>query len=240
MTFSTVHGRDCTTDAPAPRLAQLKRDMKFQAQADHRRVRAAIALGRQVQAIVRPMSDAELVVAQGIENAVRKNLSFIERALFAKRLADAGHGRAVISEALVAARAEVSRLLSVARGVPLELVEVIGPAPKVGRARWRLLTVTLEKPEIHAAVMVAAQNPALANLDTVTRFNRLFRVAQGDPHPSLKVERWKSASGRMHASVTQTPRSTTLAFKKDAAEFGRFVLAQLDELEREFSSRRRE
>ena len=67
---------------------------RFQVAYGHRRLLAAKVLARRVQAIIRPMSDAELVVAQGIENAQRKNLSFIERATFARKLEDAGFDRA--------------------------------------------------------------------------------------------------------------------------------------------------
>ena len=39
-----------------------------------------------VRAVVRTLSDAELVIAQGKENNERRDLSFIERALFAAHL----------------------------------------------------------------------------------------------------------------------------------------------------------
>ena len=51
----------------------------------HRRLRAAAELGRPVKAIVRKLTDDELVIAQGQENSERRDLSFIERALFASR-----------------------------------------------------------------------------------------------------------------------------------------------------------
>ena len=56
----------------------------------HRRWHAARELGNKVRAIVQPLNDAELVVAQGKENAERRNLSFIERALFAANLTECG------------------------------------------------------------------------------------------------------------------------------------------------------
>lgn len=62
----------------------------FQVAYGHRRLRAARRLGQPVKALVRPLSDDELVLAQGKENAERRNLSFIERALFARALSDRG------------------------------------------------------------------------------------------------------------------------------------------------------
>lgn len=60
---------------------------KYQAAYGHRRIRVAIELGRKVKAIVRQLTDNELIVAQGQENGPRLDLSFIERSLFASKLA---------------------------------------------------------------------------------------------------------------------------------------------------------
>jgi len=65
---------------------------RYQVAYGHRRLKAARRLGQPVKAIVKTLSDDELVVAQGKENAERRNLSFIERALFAHTLV--GRGRA--------------------------------------------------------------------------------------------------------------------------------------------------
>ncbi len=74
------------------------------------------------------MSDQDLVVAQGVENSARQDLSFIERAIFAMRLEDAGHSRTVIQEALSIDRAEASKLLAVGRIIPSDVVTTIGRA----------------------------------------------------------------------------------------------------------------
>ena len=91
---------------------------RYQAAYGHRRVAAAAELGIRVRAVVRALSDAELVVAQGKENAERRDLSFIERALFAADLEARGFGRAVSQAALAAHPADMTRYLAVARGIP--------------------------------------------------------------------------------------------------------------------------
>ncbi len=73
---------------------------RYQTAYGHRRIRAATRLGMEVKAIVRALSDDELVLAQGKENAERRNLSFIERAVFAKNLLAHGFDRKVIGDAL--------------------------------------------------------------------------------------------------------------------------------------------
>ena len=109
---------------------------RYQIAYGHRRVRAAERLGVNVKAIVKRLTDAELVVAQGKENLERRDLSFIERAFFAKRLENWGFDRAVVIAALSSDKADVSRYVSLARTIPEEIAMVIGPAPKAGRARW--------------------------------------------------------------------------------------------------------
>ena len=82
----------------------------------HRRVRAARALGRKVRAVVKDSKDREHVVAQGQENSARQNLSFIERARFARKLDQSSfrRGRLHGPGALTVDRATLSKMLSVA------------------------------------------------------------------------------------------------------------------------------
>ena len=107
----------------------------FEVAYGHRRLAAATQLGLKVKAVVREMSDQELVIAQGKENTERRDLSFIERALFGSNLEKAGFDRATIIAALSLDPGEVARLLAVARSIPEKIIRAIGPAPKAGRAR---------------------------------------------------------------------------------------------------------
>ena len=76
------------------------------------------------------MSDIESVVAQGVENSQREDLSYIERALFAARLEDRGFARTVIIDALATDKTELSKLISVARAVPNPSSTQLGPRPR--------------------------------------------------------------------------------------------------------------
>ena len=101
-----------------------------------RRVAALKALGEPVKAMVRVLDDRELVIAQGQENSARRDLSFIEKANFARQMRDAGYDRKVICAALHMDKTLISRMLSVADRVPEALIEAIGSAPSIGRDRW--------------------------------------------------------------------------------------------------------
>lgn len=112
---------------------------RYQVVYGHRRWRAAKELGIPVKAILMDLSDAELAVAQGIENAVRQDLSWIERALFVWRMDEAGVKPRDIKAALAAHDADLARLRAVTQAVPVDVIEAIGRAPKVGRPRWMAL-----------------------------------------------------------------------------------------------------
>ena len=87
---------------------------RYQIADGRRRLRACIALGRRVRAMVRPLSDQELVVAQGQENNAREDLAFIERGLFAASLEEGGYKRDTIMAALGIDKTGLSRLISTA------------------------------------------------------------------------------------------------------------------------------
>ena len=117
---------------------------RYQIAFGHRRYRALKRLGRPVRAMVKHLTDEELVVAQGQENQDRLDLSYIERALFAARLESRQFQRDVICLALSIDKTEVSRMISIATALPGELVEAIGPAQRTGRRKWMVLAKAVE------------------------------------------------------------------------------------------------
>ena len=114
-------------------------DGRYQIIYGHRRWRAARELGRKIRAVVATLSDAELVIAQGIENSDRQDLTWIERALFAWRMDEQDIKPRDIKAALSIDDAELARLRQVLRHVPIDVIEAIGRAPKIGRPRWMSL-----------------------------------------------------------------------------------------------------
>lgn len=109
---------------------------RYQIAFGHRRYLALKALGRPVRAMIKPLTDDELVIAQGQENNSRVDLTFIERSLFAHRLEGRKFSRATICASLGVDRAAVSRMLLVATAIPDELILAIGAAEKSGRRKW--------------------------------------------------------------------------------------------------------
>ncbi|MEO1686792.1 MAG: plasmid partitioning protein RepB [Pseudomonadota bacterium] len=117
---------------------------RYQIVYGRRRVLAMRDLGQPVKALIRDLDDRALVIAQGQENTARRDLSFIEKANFARQLSDAGYDRKVIGDALQIDKTLISRMLSTAERLPLSLLHRIGAAPGVGRDRWARLADLLD------------------------------------------------------------------------------------------------
>jgi ParB family chromosome partitioning protein len=209
---------------------------RYQVAYGHRRLRAVAELGRQVRAVVRGLTDAELVVAQGVENSARKDLTYIEKAVFAKRLEERGFDRVVIMDALSTDKGELSKLISVARSVPEEIIQVIGPAPKAGRRRWMAFAELLSEAKAARAALQATREPALAALDSDERFMRVLSAASPPSEPKVKPTSWTGERGRTSARISRSGTTVTLAIERDPA-FGEFVAERLDELYAAFRGR---
>ncbi|MBF9235696.1 plasmid partitioning protein RepB [Microvirga alba] len=212
------------------------REGRFQVAYGHRRLRAITELGLKVRAVVKDLSDAELVVAQGLENSARRDLSYIEKAVFARRLEDRGFERAVIIDALSTDKGELSKLISVARGIPEEIIDAIGPAPKAGRRRWLALAERMEDPRARKAADKAAGDPDLSALDTDARFERVLAATKEKRVERPKATTWKSSGGHATAKIVRSGKLMTLAIDREP-EFAEFVASQLDDLYSTFLSR---
>jgi ParB family transcriptional regulator, chromosome partitioning protein len=158
-----------------------------------RRTLACLDLGIPVQAIVAPMDDAALLMAQGQENTARRNLSFAEKAHFARQLADAGHDRAFICAALSVSITELSRMTQITNRVPAALLETIGAAPDVGRDRWTHFASLISQDGVTSDDLVA-----LVNTSDAPTSNARFQVALD----TLLVSRAKTRCARKHREVT--------------------------------------
>ena len=128
---------------------------RYQIAYGHRRLKAVSGLpGLKIRAIVRALSDAELVQAQGVENSARQDLSFIERVLFAAHVRalspDPREEVSRVKLALSITDAEASYLKRVHSLVPDDLIRAIGPAPRIGRPRWMKLAELLEQETLMA------------------------------------------------------------------------------------------
>lgn len=101
-----------------------------------RRLAAARLLGMPIKALVRSLDDTASVLAQGQENSLRLDPSFIEKAVFVGALRDAGYESGTIQDALGISRQALSLLTIVQQTIPAAVIAAIGPAHDTGRRRW--------------------------------------------------------------------------------------------------------
>lgn len=211
---------------------------RYQVAYGHRRVRALRALGRSVRAIVKGLSDDELVIAQGQENSVRRDLSFIEKASFAAALESRGFTRDVTMAALGIDKTELSRLISTRRAVPDHVVNAIGAAPATGRRRWMDLADALQHQTRATVVDAAIRSAAFEAADSDARFNMVLAAAQPiatKPEPVI----WRTAAGRDIAEIKMgASRSVLTIDEKAAPEFAAFIVAEMPSLYASYQARK--
>jgi ParB family chromosome partitioning protein len=213
---------------------------RYQVAFGHRRMRAVAELGRSVRCIVKPLTDRELVIAQGQENSARADLSFIERGRFALTLKEAGYDRETIMQALGIDKTTLSRLISVTNHLPTDIVDAIGPAPAAGRSRWLLLAHAFSK---HAAARPV--DPLLDSEDFRTtrsdkRFEMLYAyLTKADPAAGrprrATLEPWFSKTGARVATIAAGDERFVLTIDNTVARnFGEFLIARMGALYEEY------
>lgn len=213
------------TDAPG----------RYQAAYGHRRVAALRSLGRPVKAIVRELSDEQLIVAQGKENTDRKDLSFIERALFAARLEDRGFTRAALMSALSVQKGNLSTMISLARDLPEELIVAVGAAPKIGRPRWEQLAPLAKQGDARWREIVS--DPAFPTMPSDARFERVLKALVRRPkRPTAHIV--KSDDGKQVARVERAKDQIRLTIdNRHDPDFGPYLVDQLPEIYAAFKRR---
>ena len=208
---------------------------RYQAAYGHRRLAALRALGHPVKAVVRELTDEQLIVAQGKENSDRRDLSFIERALFAARLEDRGFSRAAMTAALSLQKGNLSTMISVARSIPEPLIVAIGPAPKIGRPRWEQLAALIINDARKWRVAIA--DPDFVTGDSDARFEAILKalvqraevrapdIVRGQDGTPLAVV--NHGKGRVRLTIES----------RNVPEFGDWLIVQLPEIYASFRRR---
>ena len=205
---------------------------RYQIAYGHRRLQAVKLLGLKVQAIVRKLDDTDVVIAQGIENSARRNLSYIERAVFALNLELKGFERPVIMKALSTDKTELSKLISVAKAIPAEIVRSVGAAPGIGRRRWMALAQDWNGMTAARLAKLIASGSFLAE-ESDRRFELLVaELAKKEAKPETTEYDWKPKSGgKIAGRIKSAGNSFTIALKTgDAPDFGAYISRRLDEL----------
>lgn len=209
---------------------------RFQVAFGHRRLRAARELGRKVRAVVRPLTDEELVVAQGQENSGRTDLTFIERARFAARLEDRKFPRETIMAALNVDKAALSRFIAIATRVPGEVIDAIGAAPAYGRKRWQELTELLDQGDNRQRAIGFVAEPNFKSQESDKRFEALVASLRVKA-TRARAETWSAKDGTHAAKITRSGKKTAVVFDdRVTPQFGDFIKSRLQSLYEEYKA----
>ena len=183
------------------------------------------------------LTDVQLVLAQGKENTERRDLSFIERAFFARNLVERGFERGLVQDALSLDKAEMTQFPQVAAAVPALVVRAIGPAPKIGRPRWVRFAELLKSDDAREAALdeiaLVRSSRSTATHALTGVFERLMKHAESC--------RRRDARARYSRSHNQSSRSSNLQLFRQGrqvltfraisrTDFAAFVAGELEAL----------
>ncbi len=194
-----------------------------------RRLAAIRKVGGTVKAIVRTLDDDASLIAQGQENNLRLDPSFIEKALFIKEMQESGYKPGVIQDALGLTRQGVSNHRVVIEQLPDGLVPLIGPAHGIGRRQWSDLAALSKKIGV---VDIARQAIAALPDDTPSpeKFQAVYtacsREARGTKGPVGRGQTSvvRDETGRSLGTLTVDDRAIAIKIsRKDHPDFGQWL-----------------
>ncbi|MFC4624057.1 plasmid partitioning protein RepB [Daeguia caeni] len=211
---------------------------RYQIVFGHRRVRVARELGRKVKAVIKPLADIEHIISQGQENSARANLSFIERTLFAARLESLGFARETIQAALTIDYQTLSKMLTIPKTIPENILTAIGAARGIGRDRWLELRKLIQQPGKLDAAHECIASEEFSAAQSAERFELLYGFLKGKrksrPVTKAAVKQgvnWAAADKSVKATLKQNGKTATLALSStNGVRFADWISRNLDSL----------
>ena len=178
-----------------------------------------------VRALVANLDENAAVRAQISENMARRDLSFIEKALFAQELVENGFGnQSQVAEVLTVTKSSVSMAIAIAETVGPDLIRAIGPAQGIGRPRWDALAKAISDggTDRAALIRIAEQEytsfavdaviegtDAASAAPSVLAFEAVYKAAVSSPAPH-NIKPAKKARTLTQPLTVEGRRSATL------------------------------
>jgi ParB family chromosome partitioning protein len=211
----------------------------------HRRLAAIKALMTEaelpevvkIKAHVRNLTDRQLIEEQALENGVRENLTWIEQAMWAVQLKEAGLSHRAICPVLALSEAAVSHLFRVTSVIPADIIFGIGRAKSVGRPKWTAFAEVLRDATKVTAVREILNTTDFLSKDgagriglAMDRANGIIPAEPGRPSDVVDFKLGERLFGRMKNSSA----GTTVAIPKKEDEFARWLAKRMPELLKEY------
>jgi len=210
----------------------------------HRRAKVARELGFKVRAIIKPLADIEHVLAQGQENTARADLSFIEKALFARKLMDSGMTKETVKSALTIDDTLLSRMVSVVDTVPAIVLDAVGAAKGVGRDRWEELKklVQITGNATKAVEFIGSKDFQASTQEGFSLLLNHIKSSKRQKAPKRVIDQGAWIPDDKLVSVTSRPKPKGFSLdltEKDAKPFGEWISNNLDRLYETFKQSRK-
>lgn len=210
---------------------------RYQVAFGHRRLRAVTELNRPVKAVVRDLTDEQLVIAQGQENNERQDLTFIEKARFASRLNEQ-FSRDVVMAALSVYKSDLSHMLSVVTRIPADVIDAIGSAPGIGLKSWVGLADLLTRDSVLEQASSFLRSAEAKALPSADRFKSLVAHLKPESAKRGLPELLTTPTGVRLAQVTKSKTKLDLSIdRREMPDFAAFVLERLPALFEEHRSK---
>ena len=192
------------------------RDGHFEAIYGQRRILACRHLGRPVRALIRTLDDTGALLAKGLENAGRAELSYYERVRFAEAILEQGHSRAEVCQALAISKHTLSQLERIGRLVPARVGEAIGAAPGAGRPKWTRLATAFDSGRLSEAAALAAIARA-GEVDSDARLDQVLRTLRQDEGQEAAEDARSPLPG---VRIRKGPAGLTMTVSATASQAG--------------------
>jgi ParB family transcriptional regulator, chromosome partitioning protein len=191
-----------------------------------------------IKAYVRDLTDRQLIEEQSLENGVRENLTWIEQAMWAVQLKQAGLSNRAICPVLGLSEAAVSHLFRVTQVIPEDVVYAIGRAKSVGRPKWTALSEVLKDGSKLGRVRAALKAPGFSAADGSERIALAMRAASALPQKAeadaAPEHRDFAIGNRVLCQMKSTSSGAKLTIPKNEAAFAQWLAGRMPELVREF------
>lgn len=177
-----------------------------------------------VRALVASLDERDAMTAQISENMARRDLSFIEKALFARELVDTGFGnQSQVAEVLTVTKSSISMALTVAELIGRDLALAIGAAHGIGRPRWEAMARAIEEnradrdelariaEDVHTQAQVAmVRGEAVPEDASVAAFEAVMKHLAPSPARSASAKTPVAAKPRRQALVVDGRKAGVL------------------------------
>lgn len=201
---------------------------RFEVVYGRRRILACRQLGLQVRAMVVEISDEDAVIAQGLENAARLDSSYIEKALFVAQVTEAGYSSETIEKALDIDKTQVSRMRSVVRDIPRDVISAIGAAHGAGRRPWDQLRALLSQDDAPGQARLLKMIDL--DLPSAERLKKLLNDLGKAAAKKARAPALPRPFGDEQFIVHRTGRSISIKAQKSAPEgFLKFLEENMDQ-----------